>query len=247
MKLNEIAVKKDDEQLSFVKLQAVFPMTCMQLRPNKCVDRSLEAWPDHNEFIKEVIDIEGMVDTLESLRKNYEESLAIDRQHEYPKVVFLGTGSCIPNKTRNVSSILVHVNRDTCILLDVGEGTMGQIHRFYGAEAENVIKKLKAIYISHLHADHHIGLIGIMQMRQKICEGTSTPILLLAPNEMSPWLMFYNNEFEQISTEYEFIDNQILVRKVFFVILKSLYKLDQNIFILYSRPKTIYLEKDWLC
>lgn len=47
--------------------------------------------------------------------------------------------------------------KDTCILLDVGEGTIGQIYRFYGAETDNIVKKIKAIYISHLHADHHIG------------------------------------------------------------------------------------------
>lgn len=47
--------------------------------------------------------------------------------------------------------------KEACLLLDVGEGTLGQIIRFYGDEAENVIKSLKAIFISHLHADHHIG------------------------------------------------------------------------------------------
>ena len=103
-------------------------------------------------------------------------------------------------------------SKDTCVLLDVGEGTMGQINRFYGDEAEDVLKKLKAIYISHLHADHHIGLFGIMQMRQKICDETYAPILLLAPSEIELWLTFYNNEFEKISTEFEFIDNRILVR-----------------------------------
>lgn len=99
---------KTDEELSFVKLQPVFPMTCLQLRPKKCIDRSLEAWPNHNEFVKEVTEIDGMVDTLEKLKKDCSEYSTIDRQHEYPKLVFLGTGSCIPNKTRNVSSILVH-------------------------------------------------------------------------------------------------------------------------------------------
>lgn len=106
-------------------------------------------------------------------------------------------------------------SKDTCILLDVGEGTMGQIHRFYGDEAENVIKKLKAIYISHLHADHHIGLFGIIQLRQQICDETHIPILLLAPSEIEPWIKFYKNEFEKISTEFEFIDNQTLVGKTF--------------------------------
>lgn len=105
-------------------------------------------------------------------------------------------------------------SKDTCILLDVGEGSMGQIRRFYGDDAENVIKKLKAIYISHLHADHHMGLFGILQMRQEICDETYKPILLLAPNEMEPWIMFYKNEFEKINTEFEFIDNRMLVRKL---------------------------------
>lgn len=107
MKLNEDSLETS-EQSSIVKLQTVFPMTCLQLRPKKCVDYSLEARPNPNEFVKEVTDIDGMVDTLEKLKNSYSECLTIDRQHEYPKVVFLGTGSCIPNKTRNVSSILVH-------------------------------------------------------------------------------------------------------------------------------------------
>lgn len=47
--------------------------------------------------------------------------------------------------------------QDSCILLDVGEGTCGQIYRFYGDEAPKVIAKIKAIYVSHMHADHHIG------------------------------------------------------------------------------------------
>lgn len=107
MKLNEGTTKTEDES-SIVKLQPVFPMTCFQLRPRNSIDRSLEVWPNHIDFVKEVTDIEGMIDTLESLKTCYTECPTIDRQNEYPKVVFLGTGSCIPNKTRNVSSILVH-------------------------------------------------------------------------------------------------------------------------------------------
>lgn len=107
IKLNEKAVQTD-QQLPCTTLQPVFPMTCLQLRPKKCVDSSLEAWPNRSEFVKEVTDIEGMVETLENLKKCCSEWRTIDRQHEYPRVVFLGTGSCIPNKTRNVSSILIH-------------------------------------------------------------------------------------------------------------------------------------------
>lgn len=63
---------------------------------------------------------------------------------------------CQTHENEKLLTLLI-CSKDTCLLLDVGEGTLGQIHRFYGVEAENVIKKLKAIYISHLHADHHIG------------------------------------------------------------------------------------------
>lgn len=53
--------------------------------------------------------------------------------------------------------ISFYCRKDTCIILDAGEGTCGQIYRFYGEEANDVIIKIKAVYISHLHADHHIG------------------------------------------------------------------------------------------
>lgn len=42
--------------------------------------------------------------------------------------------------------------------MDCGEGTFGQIVRFYGKDKlKEVVKNLKAIYVSHLHADHHLG------------------------------------------------------------------------------------------
>lgn len=89
-------------------MQTAFPMTCFQLRPRKCLDRSLEARPNPADFVKEVTDIVGVAEELEILKKGHFSSSSVDRNHQYPRVVFLGTGSCIPNKTRNVSSILVH-------------------------------------------------------------------------------------------------------------------------------------------
>lgn len=56
-----------------------------------------------------------------------------------------------------VEIILFNFSEKTCVLLDVGEGTVGQIVRFYGDDTAHIFRKLKAVYISHLHADHHIG------------------------------------------------------------------------------------------
>ena len=41
-----------------------------------------------------------------------------------------------------------------------------QLHRRFGVrKAQDIIKNLKAIYISHLHVDHHMGFIGLVSYR----------------------------------------------------------------------------------
>lgn len=88
------------------------------------------------------------------------------------------------------------------MLMDCGEGTYGQIVRFYGPErAAQVLSKLVAVYISHLHADHHIGLIGLLLGRKYSLEVTGTPhspVQLLAPQQINYWLKQYHYNFEAI-------------------------------------------------
>lgn len=72
------------------------------------MDRSAEVKLSPAEFVKEITDIEGVSEALEAIKRGHLQYTQADRSQQYPKVVFLGTGSCIPNKTRNVSSILVH-------------------------------------------------------------------------------------------------------------------------------------------
>lgn len=105
IKLSEIPLQNDKET-ELTKFQNAFPMTCFQLRPRKCVDRSFEFKSNPSEFVKEITDIEGMPEALEALKTNRIQHAQPEEREQYPKVVFLGTGSCIPNKTRNVSSIL---------------------------------------------------------------------------------------------------------------------------------------------
>lgn len=52
--------------------------------------------------------------------------------------------------------------------MDCGEGTYGQLMRLLGPpECEKLLRKLVAVYVSHLHADHHIGLIRLILERRK--------------------------------------------------------------------------------
>lgn len=99
--------------------------------------------------------------------------------------------------------------------MDCGEGTYGQLVRFFGVErARTVLCNLKAVYVSHLHADHHIGLVGLLKGRRKAFEQSekpAEPLLLLAPKQILAWLQFYHRRFEKIDQDYEIIGNADLV------------------------------------
>ena len=73
------------------------------------------------------------------------------------EIVFLGTGSSIPSKRRNLSSVWLSYS-DSCMLFDCGEGTQRQL-LYAGLN----FMKIDHIFITHWHADHWAGLIGLMQ------------------------------------------------------------------------------------
>lgn len=73
-----------------------------------------------------------------------------------------------------VSSTLVQIPNWGNILLDAGEGTWGQLVRFFGDDSAcsegvwEALRDLKCVFISHIHGDHHIGLAKILAMRQRV-------------------------------------------------------------------------------
>lgn len=96
------------------------------------------------------------------------------------------------------------------MLLDCGEGTYGQLVRHFGpSNISEVIGKLRAIYVSHLHADHHIGLVSLLKARMKLANGNS--LILLAPKQILPWLTLYDRHFESVLHNLELIPNSDMV------------------------------------
>ena len=80
------------------------------------------------------------------------------------EIICLGTGSALPSKYRNVSATLVRVPGYGSYLLDCGENTLGQLKRvFTPPELAEVFRDLKLIWISHLHADHHLGTVSVIK------------------------------------------------------------------------------------
>ena len=137
------------------------------------------------------------------------------KQPLYPVVTFLGTGSSVPSKYRCVSSILVETEKDNFILLDCGEGTLLQIHRQFGRQmALSILRNLNAIYVSHLHADHHMGLISLVQEQCRAFGFIGEPVkklYILAPNRISAYLSLYHNKFEPVLTHLMQISNEHLL------------------------------------
>lgn len=109
-------------------------------------------------------------------------------------VRFFGTGAAIPGKHRNVSSIMLDMFERGGVLFDCGEGSWGQMVRHFGLErARTAIGKMKVIFISHMHADHHLGLLRLLHERtialkkdESLQDGPQ--LVIVGPWCLAPWL-----------------------------------------------------------
>ena len=80
------------------------------------------------------------------------------------EITTLGTGSSHPSTHRNVSSTLVRIPNHGSYILDCGEGTLGTLRRLYKkSQLDALFRDLRMIWISHMHADHHLGLISVIK------------------------------------------------------------------------------------
>lgn len=187
--------------------------SCFHLRPARGFDRFKEPYSHPDKALEETyVNCPTLPRLIEEFKAKSSEIVSrskAERNNEFPKVITFGTGSCIPNKTRNVSANLVQVADDNCVIFDCGEGTLGQLVRFFSRDgADEILKNLRMIYISHLHADHHLGLINILNRRRKLTNGK---VVLLAPNQIFAWLSFYNNHIEEIFSTFELVPCSDLV------------------------------------
>ena len=73
------------------------------------------------------------------------------------KLIFLGTSGSIPTIKRGLPAIAVKREREL-LLFDCAESTQRQM-----AHVRISPMKLDAIFITHLHGDHFLGLVGLVQ------------------------------------------------------------------------------------
>ncbi len=87
-------------------------------------------------------------------------------------LTFLGTGAAMPSVHRNVSSLAIHREGET-LIFDCGEGTQRQMMRY------GVGFSFSEIFFSHFHADHMLGVIGLVRTMGLL--DRTAPLALIGP------------------------------------------------------------------
>jgi len=95
------------------------------------------------------------------------------------RITFLGTGGSTPTPNRNPSAIAV--NREGELLLfDCGEGAQQQMMR------AKTGMKIAAIFVTHFHADHVLGIPGLLQTIA--LQGREEPLEIYGPRYVDKFL-----------------------------------------------------------
>ena len=118
-------------------------------------------------------------------------------------VTILGSSSATPIFNRYPSAQLLNIN-ERYFLIDCGEGTQLQLLR-NGIKAQ----RIEHIFISHLHGDHYLGLVGLLSSLH--LNGRKKPLFIYCPPELKEILEIqfkYSQTEIRYPIEYYFTNSQ---------------------------------------
>jgi len=113
----------------------------------------------------------------------------------------LGSGGAIPAYGRNHSSQILTINGKH-FLIDCGEATQHSLIE-YGIKPG----KIEAIFISHLHGDHYLGLMGLISSMH--LQGRTKSLIIFAPRGLKDIILIqlkYSNSILNFDLKIEELD-----------------------------------------
>ena len=110
-------------------------------------------------------------------------------------------------------SLLLTISDDFRILLDAGEGTYLQLAQHFGEEKlPKVLASIRVAYITHFHADHHLGLLRVLKERQ-VCGEKLEPVFTVIPKNMEIWFTSFSAQIEVLETTVLFSNTLAFLTK----------------------------------
>lgn len=133
------------------------------------------------------------------------------------KLTILGSSSAAPTSTRYPSSQILNIS-ERFFLIDCGEGTQMQLRKY-----RFKFQKINHIFISHLHGDHYLGLMGLIFTMHLL--GRKTELHVYGPPELKDIIemqlnvsltsLNYQLEFHSLVSdmpEVIFEDNKLIIK-----------------------------------
>ncbi|HET6990380.1 MAG TPA: MBL fold metallo-hydrolase, partial [Bacteroidia bacterium] len=119
------------------------------------------------------------------------------------ELTILGSSSATPTAKRNPTAQLLNI-AERFFLIDCGEATQIQLRRF-----KIRFQRINHIFISHLHGDHYLGLMGLLSSLHLL--GRVNPVHIYSPNglkkiidlqlEVSGTVLNYEIVWHELDTE----------------------------------------------
>jgi ribonuclease Z len=122
-------------------------------------------------------------------------------------VVFLGTSGSAPTAQRGLSATLIRRGGER-LLFDCGEGTQRQLLR-----SQIGLVDLHEIFVTHYHADHFLGLPGLL--KTYALRGREAPITIYGPPGLQELFTSLRRIFGRLTYPYELtelVPGDVLVR-----------------------------------
>lgn len=112
------------------------------------------------------------------------------------EITILGSSSATPIYQRHPTAQVLNIH-ERFFLVDCGEGTLIQMNRF-----RIKFHRINHIFISHLHGDHYLGLMGLLSTMH--LQGRTIPLHLYAPPELQE-IIDIQLRYSQTILRYEVI------------------------------------------